>query len=122
MRIGFLVWTIWVTLVAGMLDSRADAGWAHWDRTARRRASTLSWHDRYSNAQYGMPVALVVPPTAAYQTDWSWGVSGTRITPTWHQFGRTYPGPGGGGGGFRPTPLWPSDTDQFGVHHVRGPW
>jgi len=122
MRIGFLVWTIWVTLAAGMLESQADAGWGHWDRVARRRASTLSWHDRYYHAQYGTPVALVVPPTAEYQTDWAWGVSGTRITPTWHQFGRAYPGPGGGGGGFMATPPWPSDTDQFGVHHVRGPW
>lgn len=122
MRKRSLVWTIWVTLAASVMQSTASAGWAYWDRVARRRAASRSWHDRYYHTAYGMPIALVVPPTAAYQTDWAWGVSGTRITPTWHQFGRAYPGGAGGGGGFMATPPWPSDTDQFGVHHVRGPW
>jgi len=122
LRNRFLACTIWVTLAAGILET-AEAGTpAHSYRMARRRAATLSWHDRYYNTQYGTPVALVVPPTAEYQTDWAWGVSGTRITPIYHQFGRRYPGYGAGGGGFMPTPIWPSDTDQFGVHHVRGPW
>lgn len=125
MRSSFLVWTIWATLAAGLLQSTADAGGAHWDRYARRRASSLSWHNRYNNAAYGTPVALVVPPTAEYQTDYAWGVSGTRVTPIWHQFGRAYPGGGygyGGGGGFIATPPWPSDTTQTGVHYIRGPW
>lgn len=123
MRNHFLVWTMWATLVAGVIETTAQAGGAHSDRVARRRAATLSWHDRYYNSAYGTPVALVVPPTAEYQTDWAWGVSGTRITPIYHQFGRAYPGGGyGGGGGFRPTPIWPSDTSQFGIHYVRGPW
>ena len=38
-----------------------------------------------------------------------------------HQFGRNYPG-GGYGGAYRTTPIWPSDTTQFGVYNVRGPW
>jgi hypothetical protein len=123
MRNCFLAFSVWVTLAAALLETGAYAGTpAHWNRVARRRASTLSWHDRYYHTAYGTPVALVVPPTAEYQTDWSWGVGGTRITPIYHQFGRRYPGGGGGGGGFNPTPLWPSDTNQFGVHYIRGPW
>ena len=35
-------------------------------------------------------------------------------------------GPGGRGGyapnRFLPTPNWPSDTQQFGVYYIRGPW
>ena len=45
--------------------------------------------------------------------------------PIYHQFRRPYPGPGGvAGGGNRllPTPNQPSDTVQFGVNAVRGPW
>ena len=26
------------------------------------------------------------------------------------------------GTGFMPTPYWPSDTQQFGVYYIRGPW
>jgi len=37
-------------------------------------------------------------------------------------FQRPYPGPYGGGVGFLPTPYWPSDTRQFGIYPVRGPW
>jgi hypothetical protein len=47
------------------------------------------------------------------------------VAPIYHQFRRPYPGPGavgGSGGGFLPTPNQPSDTVQFGVNAVRGPW
>jgi hypothetical protein len=67
-------------------------------------------------------VALVVPPTAEYQTKWGWGVGNTRVVPIAPQFGRNYPGPAVPGIGFQPTPRWPSHTDQFGVYYVRGPW
>ncbi len=90
---------------------------------ARRQAARHSWHGGYYHSAWGMPVALVVPPTAEFQTHWGWGVGNTRVTTIWHQFQRGYPGPGQfERGTFRPTPPWPSDTDQFGVYYVRGPW
>jgi hypothetical protein len=70
-------------------------------------------------------MALVVPPTAEFTSEYSWGVPSSRVMPIYHQFRRPYPGPGavpGAGGGFMPTPNQPSDTVQFGVHAVRGPW
>ena len=95
----------------------------HNDLRARRFALGQPWHGPYVHQQYGTPVALVVPPTASMQTQWSWGVSQTRVMPTYHQFGRHYPGPGGfNPGALHPTPAWPSHTDQFGVYYVRGPW
>jgi len=86
------------------------------------------WHGRYYHVGYSGPVALVVPPTAEMTSDYSWGVAGTRVTRIDHQFQRPYPGPAyywsgyGYGYGFAPTPRWPSDTAQFGVYYVRGPW
>jgi hypothetical protein len=93
------------------------------NRVARRMAQTYSWHGDYYDAAWGMPVALVVPPRAETQTKMGWGVGNTRIVPIEHQFQRAYPGPGAyNRGGFLPTPPWPSDTDQFGVYYIRGPW
>ncbi len=90
---------------------------------ATARARSQPWHAGYYHSAWGMPVALVVPPTAEFQTHWGWGVGNTRVTKIWHQFERNYPGPGEYTPGmFRPTPAWPSDTDQFGVYHIRGPW
>jgi hypothetical protein len=96
----------------------------HNDIKARRFAFEQPWHGPYYHREYGAPVALVVPPTASAHTQWSWGVAQTRVMPTWHQFGRAYPGVSGGtfGGPLYPTPAWPSHTDQFGVYPVRGPW
>jgi hypothetical protein len=82
-----------------------------------------SWNGGYYHTAWGVPVALVVPPTAELQTHWGWGVGNTRVTPICPQFKRNYPGDFvNGGAGFYPTPNWPSDTDQFGVYYVRGPW
>ena len=59
---------------------------------------------------------------------WAWGVGNTVSVPVYHQFGRPFPGAypmegvGYNGMPFLPTPLWPSNTDQFGVYYVRGPW
>ena len=87
-----------------------------------RRAQCYNWNRRYAHVQYGQPVALVVPPTANLQTNWGWGVSSSRISRLDHQFGRNYPGPGTFGTPYKTTPVWPSDTNQFGVYHVRAPW
>ena len=81
------------------------------------------WHGGFYNVSWGMPVALVVPPTAEAHTDWGWGVGNTRITNIRHQYQRSWPGYGSYDSQmFQPTPRWPSDTDQFGVYYVRGPW
>lgn len=89
-----------------------------------------AWHGAYYGpwtGSCGAPLALVVPPTAQFKTRWSWGVGGTQVVPINAQFqrgGYYPPSPSGAGmgGGFYPTPQWPSSTDQFGVYYVRGPW
>lgn len=89
----------------------------HCDRCAQ------DWHGAYYHTAWGMPVVQLVPPTADYQTHWGWGVGNTRITPICPQFQRAWPGVGSyDRRAFRPTPPWPSDTDQFGAYYVRGPW
>ena len=81
------------------------------------------WNGQFYSAEWGMPVAVVVPPTAEVQTHWGWGVGNTRVTPICSQYNPNYPGQGVYSRGmFRPTPPWPSDTDQFGVYYIRGPW
>lgn len=85
-----------------------------------RPAQMQPWHGGYSNTQWGRPVALVVPPTARFETSWGWGVGHSEMRPLEHQFGRH--DPGAGGGSFRSTPYWPSHTQQFGTYYIRGPW
>ncbi|MGA2059128.1 MAG: hypothetical protein ABSG67_01505 [Thermoguttaceae bacterium] len=92
-------------------------------RVAYYSSQTYPWHGGYYDAAWGMPVALVVPPTAENQTKWGWGVGNTRVVSIDHQFQRDYPGEGiFTRSWFQPTPRWPSDTDQFGVYYIRGPW
>ncbi|HMO13013.1 MAG TPA: hypothetical protein PKD64_07920 [Pirellulaceae bacterium] len=86
------------------------------------QGSQYAWHGGYYHRQWGQPLALVVPPTAAFQSQYSWGVGQTKSLPIYHQFLRPDPGASGGAGGFSPTPYWPSNTQQFGVYPVRGPW
>lgn len=82
-----------------------------------------SWHGSYYHTMWGMPVVQLVPPTAERQVHWGWGVGNTRVTPINPQFSPGYAVPGPSGPMMLyPTPPWPSDTDQFGVYYVRGPW
>ncbi|MBX7165820.1 MAG: hypothetical protein K1X74_05675 [Pirellulales bacterium] len=90
-------------------------------KVADRKAQMYPWHGEYYYLQWGAPVALVVPPTAELHTEYGWGVTNRRILATWHQYKRPYPG-GASPGGFYGLPKWPSDTSQFGVYYVRGPW
>jgi hypothetical protein len=104
-----------------------DGHWIHHDTIEKRyflRSQGKSWHSAWYDPAEGRPIALVVPPTAEFETQYAWGVPSSRVMPIYHQFRRPYPGPGGmaGGGGFMPTPNQPSDTVQFGVNAVRGPW
>jgi hypothetical protein len=88
-----------------------------------RRACYYNWNGRYAHSAYGQPVALIVPPTANMQSNWGWGVASSRVSRMEHQVQRNYPGPGVFGmWPWRRTPAWPSDTTQFGVYYVRGPW
>jgi len=108
----------------------AEAGWgaravhgSRWGVQAAGVGQSTCWHNNYYYVPWGAPTALVVPPTADTQTHWGWGVGNTRVTPVYHQFQRDWPGPGNWNPrSLRPTPPWPSDTDQFGVNYVRGPW
>src|SRR5882757_4784719 len=86
------------------------------------RAQCYNWNRNYAYTDFGAPTALVVPPTAQLQTNYGWGVASSRISRIDHQFQRNFPGYGQFGGPFRPTPLWPSDTTQFGIYPVRAPW
>lgn len=115
-------------LLTAACASNADAGWpmgpaqrVSADRGAQWHNTNMSWHGPYANVQWGHPVALIVPPTAQFQTEYSWGVGRTTMTPIHHQFGRPVAIPGAAGG-LQQTPLWPSSTRQFGYYPVRGPW
>jgi hypothetical protein len=102
--------------------------WLHHDVIEKRyflRSQGKSWHSRWYDPSVGRPMALVVPPTAEFTSEYSWGVPSSRVMPIYHQYRRPYPGAGavpGSGGAMYPTPNQPSDTVQFGVHPVRGPW
>jgi hypothetical protein len=117
------------TVIAFAAASRASAdGWCYNGCCHNgymlpiQRAQWYNWNRNYAYTDYGQPVALVVPPTANLQTNWGWGVASSRISRLDHQFHRNFPGEGQFGGPYRPTPVWPSDTTQFGVYYVRGPW
>ncbi len=120
----FLILTAAALLWAACGSSdEAQAGYrAVKNRVAYRHSQAYPWHGDYYDVAWGVPVALVVPPTAEHQAHLGWGVGATRVTRTEHQFGRGYPGPSGPGGPFYPTPPWPSSTDQFGDYYIRGPW
>jgi hypothetical protein len=123
----FMKYTFTITLalllcLAATSQTLAEGG-NRWAQAAYYRSQMYPWHGGYYEAAWGMPVALVVPPTAENQVKMHWGVGGTRVVPIDHQFKRDYPGEGYyDRAGFLPTPPWPSDTDQFGVYYVRGPW
>ena len=118
-------------LVAGMaiISTASQQDAVASDPMAKRQvwshnfAMDRSWHGGYYQQGYGQPVAVVVPPTAHMQNSYSWGVSQNLMYPIYHQFGRSAPGSGAAPrGSFRPTPHWPSHTDQFGYYYIRSPW
>jgi len=118
-----LAFPVWILMATAAADFARAYQPAPSGPLVYRRAQQVPWHGGYYHSAWGQPLALVVPPRAEAQTHWGWGVGGTRITPILHQFGRNYPGPGYYDRRmFRPTPFRPTDTDQFGVYYIRGPW
>jgi hypothetical protein len=110
-----------LTLSLGCLAGESFAGRP--ERYIYYHSLHMPWNSGYADANYGEPIGLVVPPTVGLQAQYGWGVGGKRITAIYPQFARPYPGPVGYiGKGFMPTPIWPSDTTQFGVSYIRGPW
>lgn len=93
-------------------------------RWNQNQAQQYSWHHGYYHPTYGQPLALVVPPTASFQSVYSWGVGNTMSVPIYHQYGRGYPGEPAGAtpGMYQPVPSQPWNTDQFGVNYARAPW
>ena len=107
---------------AGTASAHHPSQW-HGDRLAAAQAAYYPWHGWYYNAEWGIPAAVVVPPTAEAQTHYNWGVGSTRVTHIGPQFKANYPGYSEYNRQlFRPMPPWPSDTDQMGYYYVRGPW
>ena len=95
--------------------------YGNYDRGANWYNANQSWHGNYYNVQWGHPLAVIVPPTANFQTNYSWGVGRTRSAPIHHQFGRRYVDPVTGTVTQAPS-IWPSDTNNMGTHYIRGPW
>ncbi len=86
-------------------------------------AAQTPWHGEYMGWQWRQPTALIVPPTASYQTSYGWGVGQVKSTPIVHQFGRqSVPTSGAGAASYKKTPYWPNSTEQFGIYPVRAPW
>ena len=45
-----------------------------------RGRNAPAWNTNYYDSAWGMPEALVVPPTVHWQSNYAWGVGGTRLT------------------------------------------
>ena len=88
------------------------------------RGRNKSWHSGWYNPDVGRPVPLVVPPTAEFVSEYSWGVPSSRVMPLYQQYRKPYPGAAYAPGSrpLMPTPQHPSETVQFGDHAIRGPW
>lgn len=96
---------------------------SHEDQWNTQMGQQYPWHGDYNYWRWGTPTALVVPPTAAFHSEYNWGVGQTRSTPIYHQFGSSNPAPIGNGAGMYPNaPYLPSSTNQHGVYPVRAPW
>jgi hypothetical protein len=89
----------------------------------RSHRSTGSWNTSYYDPAWGMPEAVVVPPRARWQSNYAWGVGGSRVDRVGAQFKSQSPGPESSyrQRDYLPAPPQPSDTQQMGANYVRGP-
>ena len=128
MRMNLLVFCGRIAAVTLLVVMAAEVAAAGGHRAAEKRyflrGRNKSWHSGWYNPAAGRPVPLVVPPTAEFVSEYSWGVPSSRVMPLYQQFRKPYPGAGyvPGSQPFMPTPDQPSDTVQFGIHAIRGPW
>ena len=89
-----------------------------------RGRQQTEWNtNSYYDPAWGMPEALVVPPTVHWQSNYAWGVGGSRLTRIRARYQSEVPGPESSYNprDYQPAPPQPSDTQQFGVNYVRGP-
>ncbi len=88
-----------------------------------RRGRGAAWNTSYYDPAWGMPEAVVVPPTARWQSNYAWGVGGSRLNRVGARYQAEVPGPESAYDqrDYLPAPPQPSDTRQFGVNYVRGP-
>ena len=87
------------------------------------RQFAAEWNTNYYDPAWGMPVAVVVPPRVHWQSNYAWGVGGSRLNRVGAQYQAEFPGPESAYNqrNYLPAPPQPSDTQQFGVNYVRGP-
>jgi hypothetical protein len=117
MKSQFLSTVVAAAVALTCLEQAAQAG------HGRAKSPDPAWHGGYYEPEWGMPLALVVPPNAEMQAHYGWGVGATRTTPIFYQYQPGYPNPGYyNRAWFQPVPPWPSSTDQLGVYYIRGPW
>ena len=88
-----------------------------------RRFEAAAWNTGYYDPAWGMPLAVVVPPTARWQSDYSWGVGGSRLSRVGARYQSQVSGPESAYDrrDYLPAPPQPSDTRQFGVGYASGP-
>lgn len=81
------------------------------------------WQGGYYDVAWGMPLAVLVPPTARWQTNYAWGAGGTSISHIGPRFQYETSGPASAYrmGAYLPAPPQPSSTLQMGDYYVRGP-
>lgn len=106
------------------LESEAQAGRRNrlmqsWER---QHAQQTPWNGAYGHQTTGVPIALIVPPTARSMRTFNWGVSRNTISPIHHQYSFNSTTGNAGLGPFLKTPMYPSGSVQFGVYYIRGPW
>jgi hypothetical protein len=107
----------------GVQDGSVQAGAVDGGSPVAGGVGQGGWQDGYYSAAWGMPMAVVVPPTARWQTDYSWAAGGMRISRIDANFQRQYPGPSSSYQmrSYLPAPPQPSDTRQTGYYNVRAP-
>ena len=108
------------TCAYGSYDGQASTN----DGTAANGGSMPGGYSGvYYDVAWGMPMTLVVPPTARTQTDYSWGVPSVRISPITSQFQYQSPAPSSSYqmGQYPAAPPQPSDTQQIGDYYGRAP-
>lgn len=120
--LGLLV-TFGITLlhcVDAQAESRYKRVLRYWQRN---HEATTPWHGQYYSPSFGVPRAMVIPPTANATRSLGWGVSSSQMRTIVHQYQAGQEDWGTTAAGqFHPTPANPQNTRQFGIYYIRGSW